>query len=278
MNSIFLYLNYRTFLKDWYQEKKKRNPDFSYRLFARLAQFASPNFLKLVMEHQRNLSVSGIKKVSRALQLEEKESEFFTALVHFNQTVKKEEREHFFKKLSYFKEFQSVQTIEKENYEYFSVWYHAAIRELTLLPSFRENPAWIAKKLKGLVSEHDVKKSLQLLKKLGFIQRNQRGVWESTTKNISTDPEIMDMSITNFHHEMIRLADDAVDCEVAEKRDISSVTVAIDHKTFLEAKRRIQEFRRELNVLLSDCKKPDSVYQINFQFFSLSKNTWKIKS
>lgn len=76
-------------------------------------------------------------------------------------------------------------------------------------------------------------------------------------------------SVSNFHDNMIALAADSIDNTLPEYRDISSVTVAIDQETFEEAKRRVQDFRRELNVLAFNRKKPDAVYQVNFQSFNL---------
>jgi uncharacterized protein (TIGR02147 family) len=73
---------------------------------------------------------------------------------------------------------------------------------------------------------------------------------------------------------MIQRAAESIERTLPEKRDISSLTIALSEEKFKEAKRRIQEFRRELNILLSEDGKADSVYQINFQIFNLSEVSW----
>ncbi len=276
MPNIYSYINYRTYLKDWYEEKKAANPKFSYRVMARLAGFASPNFLKLVMMGQRNLSKDGIGKVSEALHLKVKDDKFFETLVQFNQCQTREEKEQFYNQLCLFKAFSSIQKIETDSYEYLSSWYHVAIREIIALPDFKEDPAWIVKRLRKLVSEKEVKKSLAILLDLGLIERDESGALKQTSKNLATEPEVLDLSIANFHDNMIALAADSIDTDPGT-RDISSVTVPIDHKTYQEARRRIQDFRKELNVLLSSCKSPDAVYQINFQIFGLTDVPWHKK-
>ena len=273
--NIFAYINYRTYLKDFYEAKKKSNPKFSYRLFSRLAGFSSPNFFKLVILSQRNLSVESLDKVCAALKIKAREADFFSALVAFNQSRTHQEKKFFFEKLRYFKEFDEIKNIDRGSYEYLSKWYHVAIRELTLVSGFRENPFWISEKLNGQVSPQQVMDSLKLLEKLKLIRRNADNQLRPTSRNLSTEPEILDLSVSDLHHQMIRLAADSVDKTPAEYRDISAVTIAVDRATFLEAKKRIQNFRRELNVLLSACKKPDAVYQLNFQLFNLTQVPWK---
>ena len=54
--NIFSYTNYRAFLRDLYLTKKSESSGFSHRVFVRMCGFASPNFLKLVIEGKRDAS------------------------------------------------------------------------------------------------------------------------------------------------------------------------------------------------------------------------------
>ena len=85
MISIFNYVNYRRFLKDYYLKAKAEKKCFSYRYFSRRAGINSPNFLKVVIEGKRNLSSTTIEKFASALGLDQKETVFFRRLVVFNQ-------------------------------------------------------------------------------------------------------------------------------------------------------------------------------------------------
>jgi uncharacterized protein (TIGR02147 family) len=53
---VFEYLDYRAFLRDIYLAKKAERRGFSFRAFSRRANLRSPNYLKLVMDGERNLS------------------------------------------------------------------------------------------------------------------------------------------------------------------------------------------------------------------------------
>jgi uncharacterized protein (TIGR02147 family) len=49
---IFKYLDYRKYLKDFYEYMKGRDPKFSYRVFAKTAKLNSENYLKLVVDEK----------------------------------------------------------------------------------------------------------------------------------------------------------------------------------------------------------------------------------
>lgn len=275
MPDIFKYLDYRHYLKDYYHAKKsKTGSTFSYRSFSRQAGFSSPNFLQLVMEGKRNLSRDGITRFIKGLRLKKEEARFFEHLVCFNQATNDEERNRWYKKLSTSKRYREIREIENDQFEYFSHWYHAAVRELVLLPDFEEDSVWISKNLHPPISVDEAKSSLELLQRLGFLKRDRSGKLVQAERNITTAREVQSLAVANFHRQMIRRAADSIERVTPDKRDISALTLAVSQDKFQEAKRRIQEFRRELNVLLSDDGEADAVYQINFQIFNLTEVPW----
>ncbi len=275
MADLFKYLDYRHFLKDYYREQKERKGSaFSFRSFARLAGLSSPNFLQLVMEGKRNLGPDGIRGFTKALKLNKEEVAYFENLVHFNQCATDDERNEWYKRLSTSKRYREIREIEKDTFVYFSRWYYAAVRELVLLTDFKENPDWIARKLSPPITVKEAATALELLQKLGFVTRDKNGRLTQSEKNITTAREVMSLAVSNFHRQMIQRAGESIERTPSAHRDISALTLALSQEKFKEAKRRIQEFRRELNVLLSEDGNPDAIYQINFQMFNLSEVMW----
>src|SRR6185436_18708226 len=78
--NIFAYLNYRDFLRDFYQEQKAKNPVFSYQYFANRAGFKSKSFLKLVIDGRKNLTGSSLEKMAQAMKLSPKAFSYFEDL------------------------------------------------------------------------------------------------------------------------------------------------------------------------------------------------------
>ncbi len=275
MPELFSYLNYRHYLRDFYREQKeKKGTRFSFRSFVRQAGLSSPNFLKLVMDGQRNLGPDGVKGFIKALRLNKEESSFFTNLVGFNQARDDGERNEWYRRLSTSRKYREIRQIEKDHFVYYSRWYYAAIRELALLPDFKEDPEWIAKKLSPPITPREAKTALELLLELGFVKRDTDGRLVQSERNISTAREVASLAVANYHREMMQKGAESIERTPGERRDISSLTIALNRERFEEAKRRIQDFRRELNVLLSEEARPDAVYQINFQIFNLSEVSW----
>ena len=96
---VFEYLDYRIFLKDMYAYRKKRDQYFSYRQFSGKAGFASPNFLKLVIDGQRNLSPASILKIAKGFNLKGTQRDFFENLVLMNQAQEHEQRNYYYQKM-----------------------------------------------------------------------------------------------------------------------------------------------------------------------------------
>ncbi len=275
MPDLFSYLDYRHYLKDYYREQKeKKGSQFSFRTFSRQAGLSSPNFLQLVMEGKRNLGPDGIERFGKALKHNKEETAYFSNLVHFNQSSTDDERNEWYKRLATSRKYREIREIENNYFVYYSHWYYSAVRELVLLSDFREDPEWIAKKLSPRITPREAKVALELLLKMEFVKRDKTGRLVQSERNIATAREVQSLAIANYHRQMMNLAAESIERTPGEKRDISSLTLCLSKDKFKEAKRRIQEFRRELNILLSDDTRSDAVYQLNFQIFNLSEVAW----
>ncbi len=269
--TIYEYLNYRSYLRDLYAEKKRTVRGFSYRAFCRRAGISNPSYLKLVIDGERNLTPTTIRKFCKGLSLKRHEAEFFEHLVLFNQAATHEEKNYYYKKLASSKRYIEVKHIEHDQYEYFSKWYYAAVRELICVPGFRNDPEWIAQRMNPRISPKEAADALALLLKLELVGLDENGTLFQKDRNITTPSEATSLAVCNFQREMMKRAMEATERMRAHHREISTLTIAVSKEKFEVAKRRIKEFRRELHALLSECETPEAVYQLNFQLFPLSE-------
>ena len=273
--TIFEYDNYRAYLGDLYKLYKETKPHFSYRYFSQKAGFRSPNFLKLVIEGKRNLSPESIEKFANALKLGKKEAEFFRVLVHLNQARTVGEKKIYAEQLMQFRPFRYIHPLRQDQYRYYADWYNIAIRELTMLPEFSEDPAWIARRLVPPISPQQAQKALDLLLQLGLLERDESGRLVQADAFISTGDEVTSTSVANYHRTLIRMGAEALDRFPGSDRDISSVTMTLSEKNYREIKVLIQRFRKELLAIADQDESPEGVYQVNFQLFPLAKGAGK---
>jgi uncharacterized protein (TIGR02147 family) len=95
MNPITEYNDYRIYMRDFYEERK-RISYFTWREFASLAGFVSPTYLKLVCDGKTRLSKPGVEKVARAMGLEGFDYNYFRLLVKFGNAKNADERGRLF--------------------------------------------------------------------------------------------------------------------------------------------------------------------------------------
>ncbi len=272
MVSIYQYLDYRKFLLDYYEEKKRTTKTMSYRNFARAAGLAGWNYLKLVVDGKRNLSASSIAKFAKALKLKKRETDFFSILVSMNQSSDPEEKSRYYEKLMTFRRFNEIHRMENDIYQLLSRWYIAAVHELVALPDFDTDPRWIAQQLRPNITIAEAKKALEILQHLGLIKIDrEKNMTVQTKGHFATPDQVSGIAIFNFQKEMLALAHNALRYRSSRIRDISGLTIALSPEGFDTAKDMIREFRRGLHAKLATGGQPTAVYQLNFQIFPLSE-------
>jgi uncharacterized protein (TIGR02147 family) len=271
--NVFEYSDYRLFLGDMYAFMKARFNQFSFRYFSKRAGFASPNFLKLVIEGQRNVSVDSIPRFSNALKLSRSEAEFFAHLVQFNQSKTPTQRAESAKLMCQCKGFQEIYPLRQAEYAYYANWYYIPVRELTLLSHFQENPEWISRAVFPAITVAEAAQALRDLEQLSLLVRDSAGRLRQAQKTLNTENEVSSTAIVRYHKDMLTMASDSIDRVPRENREISAACVPLSRAAAAKIKTMIQDFRREILILANEDQKPETVYQINMQLFPLSQ--WK---
>ncbi len=272
MKKIFDYTNYRQYLKDYYNYKKENTEFFSFRYFSKKAGFRSPSILKFIINGERNLKPESIEKFIDVIDLNKKEAAYFRALVNFNQAKTEKLKNRYYNEFIKLFPSSNLKQMEKDQYEIYNKWYHIPIRELISISDFKEDPKWIANRLIPSIKPSEAEKSLKLLKSLGFIKYNKNKKLVVSDPFITTGDEVKSLLIRNFHRHMINLAHESIEKFPKEEREISSITVGISKQTFEEIKTRISAFEDELLEIISkSSNESEYVYQLNFQFFPISK-------
>jgi uncharacterized protein (TIGR02147 family) len=269
VNSILTYNDYRAFLRDYYNEKKEKSASYSFRFFARKAGLRSPNYLKLVMDGERNLTHRNIRKFALGLGLGDREQLYFENLVFFTQAKDPADREFFKKNLETIRAKDDRTLLTRDQYEIFALWYPAAIREALLIPGFPTTPKKLAARFDHSFTPQQAREALDLLLRIGMIETDKTGGLRVTKQSIQTPDLTKSEALVRFYHSMIEMAQRAVEGQSSKERCLSGVTVAVRKEDLKEAFRRIHEFRNEMNAFFSKGKAYDAVYQLNLQLFRL---------
>jgi uncharacterized protein (TIGR02147 family) len=270
MRSVLSYESYRELLKDFYEEKKQNNPSYSYRIFSKKAGLNADNYLKLVMDGDRNITQKNVLKFAKGLNLNETETRYFENLVFYNQAKEKSEQNFYYKNMELARSDSSVGLLTKDQYEILSQWHPVAIKELGLLPNFNLSPRWIAERLDHKITPQQAKDAISLLERLNLIKVDSKtGRIQGTNQSLQTPDAEASPAVAQFHKTSLKMAAEAIDQQSIEERCFSSVLVAIRKKDLPEAFKKIHKFRNEMDTFFMKGKPYDSVYQLAIQLFRI---------
>ncbi|MBN1307533.1 MAG: TIGR02147 family protein [Chitinispirillaceae bacterium] len=274
MINVFEYQNYRTYLKDYYQYQKATKKNFSYRYFSEKAGVNTPSFLYYVIENKRNLTESSVLKISQAIGHSREEADYFENLVFFNQAKTINEKNHYYSKLIEIRRPLDVQTIEPDRYEYYSKWYHSVIREVATFYHFKDDYSKLGSFLVPPITGHEVKESLRLLERLGFLERDEQGLYHQTNNLVLGRPSpLQAFQIERFQLEMLRLAIKSYDGIPIDRRMSTSTTLSVSVKTVELFKLRIRELQRDLMEIARMDDAEEQAIQVTVNLFPVSRCT-----
>lgn len=269
---LFGYLDYRRFLKDVSAELREKK-QLNVRSFASQAGLKAPGYLKMVIDGKRNLTFKSTEKFCQALAISGKKKIYFEKLVLYNQTTDPNLKKNYLEELIKLLPRSSDFTLEKRHGRYFSQPYYVCIREMVVLKNFKEDFKWIARRCFPQISPAQVKEAIKVLLELGLLRRDVEGKLAQTGDFIKTeDKNAQIMEAYHFHEAMIDKARQALGLLAQNERNFYALTLPLSKELFEEVVSDFYEFRdRVVGKIAAKKKDFDEVYQINFQFFPLTK-------
>jgi uncharacterized protein (TIGR02147 family) len=273
MSDIFEYTDFRAYLKDYYLEKKEKNPRFSYETWTQKVGFTNRGFLYSVLHGSKKLSKLHCHKLSQALKHTKTEAQYFECIVFYTQEENQENRTVFLQQAFQCKcgVASPSHLIRKDQYEYLSRWYHSVIRALIEVQPFKDDYEQLARRITPSVTAAQVKKSIRLLERLNLIVKNDDHTWHVTDKSLKAGEELSQTAKTGFHLECNNLARKSILNFTPEKQHVSSLVLGISEQTFEQICKETRSFKNRIIELANNDKTADMVYQYQLTFFPVTK-------
>lgn len=269
MKSIACYLDYREFLSDFYVENKKRY-GFTWREFAKNCGFASPVYLKQVIDGKYNLSEKAVTQVIDGMQLVGYEREYFAAMVdfcHAEGLLKKQEKLSVMLAIA---EQSKVKSVELEKFRFFESYLNPLIRELAPAMS-GATPREMANACRSNPGKKEVADTLKFLLETEFLTKDEKGCFVQTDRSIAMPEQTPDGFSAGIplHRQMGELALKALDFPRSE-RNMTGLTLGMSRKTYAEVVKVLAECRRKIVALVQRDPVVEHVYRLNMQLFPLA--------
>jgi uncharacterized protein (TIGR02147 family) len=269
--NLYQYADYREFLKDCYANNRARDARFSYRYLSQKAGVASSAFYKNVIDGRRNLSKGTIVKTCLALGLKEADAEYFENLVFFNQVRSAREKNFYFDKLTKLRGVYETRRVEEAQHAFYSEWHHTVVRELLVFAKHHGDWQALARLLAPAITAEQVRGSVELLERLGFVRKNAQGKWRQVDPVITTGTKNPSPAVIAFQLKMLEMAKEAYARWNSPDRLMSSVTFSISKDAFELSKKKIRQLRAELLELSRLEEAPHRVYHLGLNLFPVSE-------
>ena len=267
---IYGTLDYRAWLRDWFDAKKAQNPRFSHRAFVRRTGQKSPSLLADVIGGRRNLTPAGIDGFVKALGLTGLRESFFRELVQLDQAKTADERAEALERITATRHFRKAQRLEGASLRFLSHWSYPAVHELAGCSAFRDDPAWIASQVRPAITEPQAREALEVLETLELLVRDAQGVLRQGPGTLTTPHQAASAVSFLYHRGMNARAEEALGAFPAKERHFCGVTVSIPESMMPRLKAEIDAFQERMLALCDDAPDAERVVQLYLQLFPLS--------
>lgn len=265
---VFGYLDYRVYLKDWYEARKRREKGFSYRMLAREVGYRSHAFFSLVIQRRSNISMEVAMGFADCIGLKGREREYFLLLVSCNQEESPAKRATLFRRLQELNGTPATRLREDQD-AFLASWRHAAMREMLGMDPFQGGEAQWGERMVPAASAREVRDSLDLLLALGLAHRTARGIVR-TDPRLSTGTTYTEAATRAFMRQVHQLGGEALERFPRSERYHGWATLSISAATLETLRAELRALVQRFLALAEKDAAPDRVVQLNLELFPLA--------
>jgi len=260
MAGIFRHVNYRAFLREWYEGAKIAGRPISYRYLAAKVGL-DPSFIAKVLRGEKHLPEDRIEAMLALLKLPSLEEEYFRRLVRLGRARAGREQQEAWERLGQLRGID-LGEVGKRAGAYYSHWHYPAIRVLLLAWRFDGDCASLARRLDPPVTEKEALDALTHLEAQGFLVRDEEGVLVPSDVLLTAGkvgaPEIL----RGYQDRSLELARRSLQVHPVTRRDISTLTLSIARKDIPNLQEMTREFRQKLLRWAGTLETTDMVMQV----------------
>ncbi len=268
MPDVLGYLDYRVYLKDWYDARKRREKGFSYRILAREVGYRSHAFFSLVLQRRSNISMEVAMGFADCIGLKEREREYFLLLVSCNQEPVPSQRQILFQRLQKLNGTPAKQLREDQN-AFLASWRHAALREMLGIDPFQGGEAQWGARMVPAATAREVRESLDLLLALGLAHRTARGIARIEPRLV-TGTTYTESATRGFMRQVHELGGAALERFPRAERHHGWATVSVSAATLEIMRAELRALVQRFLMLAEKDVSPDRVMQLNLELFPLA--------
>lgn len=274
---LYSYLDYREFLLAHYEHRRTLQKSFSYRFMASRLEVDAGQ-LAHILRGRLQLPQRALSAAIALCRLDERQGAYFEELVRLTSCKDEDERARITERLDALRE-TVVRQVPSTSAGFYAHWKHSVLRSLAgILPASGDGSS-LGRHLLPMLSEQETSESIAFLEHAGLLVRDE---WSrlapSSEAHLTPAANIPVETLRSWHEQVLKLASESLDRIPADRRDVSTLTVALSQKDLQTVREWIAEFRHGLQALASRSQRPDRVVEACVQMIPVSKASRKRKA
>lgn len=271
--NIYDYSDYRKFLQEFYELEKSLDPTFSYRVFATAVNMDASLLVK-ILQGKRHVSPKCIETFVQFFRFKEAKAEYFREMVAYGKAKTDEQVRKHFETLQKMRP-AACRELDEARYRYFQQWFYPMIRSALDVFDYRgpQDAAKLSESSVPKLTATQVQTAVDALLQLGLAHTRKDGRVVPTEAHLKTKEHWLSACISDYQASIAELARKSIADTPKEKRDISTLTMALDSKQIEKIREILAETRKSIVNVVNAMPSQicDSVYQLNFQLFPMMK-------
>ena len=265
---IFQFTSFRKYLDEYQAARVQTDPDFTRAGACVLLGLPKTRSYYNDIIKGKKLSTRMIPKFVEVLGLNKKEAKYFETMVNMDQAKTATERNAFFEEL--LKQHpDSHRILNEDAYEYYNHWYNSVLFTALEVVDVSDDLEPIQKLIFPKVSVGTLKRSLELLERLGFVRKNENGFWKSCRDAVSSGDYNNSDLVRQYQLQSFELSKQALLASDGRSSDMATFTFSVSDDAFKAIAKEIQGLKaRVRKIIMQDKKKAIGVHQLNIHLFT----------
>jgi uncharacterized protein (TIGR02147 family) len=281
MPALSQYMDYRKYLSDFYAFKREQTKGdlrpYSYQMFSAAANIKSPQYLRLIIEGKRNLSLDMVAKFAKALSLQKEQAEELKALVNYTQATDPAERNRYLKDLMEKRVSQQIKSgqIDSATWEKVPGWVTWILYAMVDQKGVSFDPAQLKALLGEKATQEQIQESLQKLLESGELIRDaDTGAIKKARPLMENVDNVPVALVKKLQAELLYLGMESLFQDDPTDREFGTLTLSLTKSEFEEIKFKLRQMRKQMtkdNAIARSQGSGDRIYQLNIQLFPVTK-------
>ena len=265
---IFQFTHFRKYLDEYQAARVQTDPEFTRAGACALLGLPKTRSYYNDIVKGKKLSGRMIPKFVEVLGLNKKEAKYFETMVNFDQAKTTTERNAFFDEL--IKQHPDPHHILNEDaYEYYNHWYNSVLFTALDVMDVSDDLEPIQKRIFPKVSVGTLKRSLELLERIGFVRKNEDGFWKSSRDSVSSGAYNNNDLVRQYQLQCFELSKQALLADDENASDMGTFTFSVSDDAYKEIALEIQNLKAKVRkIITQDKKEATGVHQLNIHLFT----------